>query len=495
MSDPDGWSRQIPGWNTSSAGASSETPPGSVFVSSALSGAPPEEPKRNRRWGWVLALVLVAVLAIAAGAWFFRSDERGGDVAGVVGTPDSLMLSEPMDRQPVSGWHLSVAAEVSPDVESLRLVGSNGDNAVFLTYDRKDVASPQTRIFAVDVMHGQLVAPAVTLPKVDDCWLNGPPVVLCIGGTNPASAPPNPQAWVVDSGTGQLLHSGPTDMRFLSAKREVRQVGQYAVETVPGVGVYGIGGAAEHTWFVPGDGSAAVGETFSPDVPPPVLAEQGAQTRVVFSVVDGHVVTPTPRSPGDRSSKAQPSTGGMAVLMKADKGGNYVVVIDNQGKVTGTFAPPEFAVDLDSGSSETPVVRTGTGSSSQWVPISGAGRALLNIPSVSLVTEFRTIGDRILVSPQPFSGQSENWDQYDLLTGKKLSTCTIPGLVLSHGGNTYIGFNGTTVVTTAGKAISTNLDTCQRQEWDFGGDSKFQKVNRTLIRFEGSEIFSLVAPK
>ncbi|WP_157896300.1 hypothetical protein [Mycobacteroides chelonae] len=497
MSDPDGWSRQIPGW------VSPQGAPLGYSANTFPSGSSSATAKKRRWWGWALALFLVAVVVTTSCVWFVIHDRNSTNaVAEVFGTPESLFLSERMDRQPVPGWSLKIADAISADVESIALIGSYGDTAVFKSYDRQDAVPPMTRVFAVNVVRGELLSAALALPKTDDCWLNGPPVVLCISGTSPTSGAPDPQAWVIDTSTGQMLHTGPTDMRFLSSKRKVKQVGQYAVEAVNDVGVYGIGRSAEHTWFVAGEGIISAGGGFSPDVPPPVLTDQDAQSEIVFSVVDGRVKTPTPRVPGDRSSKAQSSTTGMAVLMKAENGSNYVTVIDNDGSVTGTFNPQVSggAVDLDISSRETPIVRIGTADSSRWIPISSTGRALLTIPSESLTTEFRTIGHRLLVAPQSISGgTNDTWYQYDLRSGQKLSTCVVPYLVSSHGASaaqsSYVGFDGTTVVTSAGKAVATNLDTCNQQQWEFGWDSNFSKVNRTLVKYDRDTISSLVAPK
>lgn len=112
-----------------------------------------------------------------------------------------------------------------------------------------------------------------------------------------ASTTPRNTALVVDSGTGDVLYRGPTDVETASVTLNLERLGPYAVATTPDRGIYGIGSRAETTWFVPGDGSTEAVTTMQLGAGAAVLSSQrGTDPKLsnysIFSAADGTPVTP-----------------------------------------------------------------------------------------------------------------------------------------------------------------------------------------------------------
>jgi hypothetical protein len=335
-----------------------------------------------------------------------------------------------------------------------------------------------------------LFAP-VEIGRVDDalafdCLLNGPSMVLCIREDRDPSK--QTRAWVVDSEKGELIFDGPTDLRISTTPNhpEVDPMGNYAVATVSGEGVHGVGAHAELTWFVPGGGHLSQRKDSEHDAPPQPLAVQdgsaSSTTDVVFSLADGKVVTPEAPQ-GARFGRAMVYPGGFGYEYSVigDDFSTWVDFFDESGK---QMSRPNFKANLLSGSRDIPMVST----ESSDVVLTLDARKLLELPKSTATPTTRLIGERLFVAGDT---DEKSWRQYDLQNGASAKTCDIDNL-----GAYYIASDGEVAVLHSDAALAAGFDlaTCDKL-WSIPRSVQdVWRVSTTLIERINDELFSLVAP-
>jgi hypothetical protein len=398
-----------------------------------------------------------------------------------------------MRDQPIPGWRIRVTdlglpAPVDGTGPSRIAVGNEpggprpivatvGDDA-FLVAISGATPGPQWWLAGINVRDGRSLFPAVALTttRPPECFLNGPAYVLCL------SVDASPTAWVIDTKTGAVAYTGPTDLRTASETLSVRQIGSYAVAETDGQGVYGIGPRAETTWFVPGHGRA------QPDSPrlsgraPSAVATQGAsaaqdQDTTVFALDDGAIVTPeVPEGAPLKTTFVY--AGGFA----ADVDSASVAFFDEGGKRLG-----DAEGSLSTDQSELPVV-TEHDVSTVYSP-TGAPLLRSTTPPPSVV------GTTAFVSEAGPQGVPL-LRQYDLKTGAKGSACEFS---LKN----YLGTDGSVLVLAVGnpgsvaKAIDrATCDTLWTLPAEIDSLARVWRINSTLVRLsdDGTELWSLVSP-
>lgn len=453
-----------------------------------------------RRFRWVffaapVVIVLLVAATVYAASWWRRDDK--GVAAQVVWQPPQQTLLSPMRVPPVPGWRANAvvlgmpgsgqfATDDQPS-QSTPFIGHVDERAYFVGRSRAGSAW-QWWVAGVDAHSGaRLFAPtAIDIAGAPpECFLNGPDMVLCLR---------DGVAWVVDTHTGRITHTGPTDLRS-----DVTQVGRYAVAQDPGKGVSGIGPTAELTWFVPGDGSVHQGRGVQPDPAPPfatqATAERGSDTDVVFSLVDGTVVTPA----GDATLRPLGATvysGGFAQEMTSEPNRRLyepseVWFYDQSGNRVGQV---DVAGELATDSPDAPIV----GSSSDLTVYSVGGQPVARLPISGAGRPARLIGSTLYVfDTENFS--SDRWQAYDLPSGQKGAACAVDMQSSLLGSDGSVGVFGTANAGADVLAKGWDLAACAeiwrlpKKPDSFG---RVWRVGDTLVRLsdDGTELMSLVGP-
>ena len=134
-----------------------------------------------------------------------------------------------MREQPVPGWTTTVGQLELPPGTVVRPVGNIGDRGIFL-----GITDDGWWLLGLDVTNGQRLFGPVRLGSAGDatdfnCYVNGPPMVLCVRQGPDPNVPST--AWVVDASSGKLIFDGPTDLRVAGTQDQPRldQIGDYAV--------------------------------------------------------------------------------------------------------------------------------------------------------------------------------------------------------------------------------------------------------------------------
>ncbi|MCK0172586.1 hypothetical protein [Mycolicibacterium sp. F2034L] len=402
--------------------------------------------------------------------------------------PQQILLSSSMRAQPLPGWTVTVADLELPTGTVVRPVGNIGDRGIFL-----GITDEGWFLLGIDVTSGQRVFGPVRLGAAGDatdfnCFINGPPMVICARQASDPAAPST--AWVVDTSTGTLTYDGPTEavVAGTGGRPRLEQIGDFAVAVATGAGVHGVGARGELTWFVPGDGILPT--QFSEpdrDTPESTLVTQGSGgvADTVFSVVDGRVVEP------DLPPDAQL---GRAVVYPGGFGYEYHPVDDVSKAQVAFFDEDgvklsEFPGDtLEVGSLDLPMIS----SKRSRIVVTLDGRQLLSLPPSLPAAGARLIGARFLVA---IDAERIEWQQFDVDTGDAEKTCVGDSLKYY-----YLASDGEiAVVTGAGSpARGMDLTTCQVL-WSIPGSAPNEakevwKVNTTLVQRTDDRLFSLVAP-
>ena len=437
---------------------------------------------RLKKW-WLIAVVSLVLVSCSGPT---TEDQPQAD--SMPGLPQQTLLTSSMRQQPVPGWTHTVAELQLPPGTVVRPVGNIDDRGIFL-----GITGEGWWLLGLDVTNGQQLFGPVRLGPASDatdfnCFVNGPPMVLCVRQGPDPNKPST--AWVVDTSSGRLTYDGPTDVRVFRSPDQpsLEQIGDYAVAVVTHKGIYGVGSRAELTWFVPGDGTLPTQFT-SPnrDTPESTLAVQGDGriADVVFSVVDGKIVKP---------SMPQDVQLGRAVVYPGGFGYEYTPVGDNETERVAFFdetgkklSDPALEGKLEYGSLDLPMI---SASSSRTV-FSLDGRKLLELPPSMPAAAARLIGSQFYFAADP---EHKVWQQFDLRTGKAGKTCDGDSL-----GVYYIASDGAVAVARGeGAAQGVDLSTCNRL-WSIPGSAPNEakevwKVHTTLVQRTDDKLFSLVAP-
>jgi hypothetical protein len=450
-------------------------------------------PSRARLW-WILGTVLTVIVVVAVAAVGYavtrKPDRRPAAATPLLGIPAQELVSS-MRREPVPGWKISSQTLGLPPGTIPKVIGNVGDNGYFL-----GVAGTGWWLVGVDVATGRRSFAPVQLGRSDDassfdCFVNGPTKVLCLRQDRDPANPAH--AWVVDTARGQLIFDGPSEVQLSTTQNAplVERRGDYAVATVTGEGVHGVGSRGELTWFVPGSGIIAQQNDWEHDTPAQTLAVQGgpdsSPTDVVFSVADGKVLKPEfPQDDHPGRAMAYPGGFGYEYSAPGDDSSDRVAFFDTSG---ATLSRPDLDATLLTGSRDIPMVQT----ASSDVVLTLGGRKLLELPESKATPYTRLIGETLFVES---GGERETtWRQYDLRTGASGKTCDVEGL-----GYYYIASDGTVAALSGDGSAARGFDlqTCD-EVWRLPGETQSRgkdvwRVNTTLIERVNDELFSLVAP-
>ncbi|WP_156448300.1 hypothetical protein [Mycobacterium sp. NAZ190054] len=383
---------------------------------------------------------------------------------------------------------MSVAELGLPPGTVVRLVDNIGSRGIFL-----GITDEGWWLLGLDVTSGELLFGPVRLGPAGDatafnCFVNGPPLVLCVRQAPDPAAPST--AWVVDTDSGAKVFDGPTDVQVAAVEGRPRleQIGDHAIATVTGKGIYGVGSRAELTWFVPGNGIMPTQFTTEDrDTPASTLVVQkgGDLADVVFSAVDGRVVEPE-LPEGVRLWRAMVYPGGFGYEYTDVAGQDRVAFFDEAGNMLS-------ALDVDGAfearSIDVPTVST----ESNKLVVTLEGRRLLELPPTVPYLDVRLTGSRFLVAAD---ADHEVWQQFDLRTGEAGTTCEDERLKFY-----YIGSDGEVAVTGGEEGVAQGIDlaTCETL-WTIPGSGPGEakevwKVDTALIQRTDDRLFSLVAPQ
>lgn len=446
-------------------------------------------PAPRRRW-WFFGAVLLLTAALVVVLVVERTSEKRPPSVSQLGLPEQLLLTSPMNREPIAGWTVTARELDLPAGTFVRPIGTVGSKARFL-----GVTNEGWWVVGIDVASGHRLFAPVRLGASDDalnfgCFVNGPTMVLCVRQDRDTAKPT--RTWVVNTANGMLSFDGPTDLQLPPTVNHpaLYQVGNYVVAAVAGEGIHGVGAHGELTWFVPGSGQLNQSGGWHRDGGPQTLAVQSGQGTsggdAVSSVESGHAVTP-PVPTGERGGQAVAYPGGFGYEYRG-AGGTLprVAFFDDSGKELGR---PDVAGTLRTGSLDLPMVET----ASDDVVYSLRARKLVEMPASVRNPSARLIGPRLFVS----SDESQRWwQQYDLRTSSKGPLCDIQDL-----GFGYIGSDGAVAITlgSATPAQAVDLSTC-RTLWALTGSTasmskQVWRVDTALLERTNDELSSLVAPR
>ncbi|MDO3103899.1 hypothetical protein [Mycobacteroides abscessus] len=423
------------------------------------------------RWGWILAAVLTVVV-VAGGVTATvllvrRSDSPSVSGPDVVGVDPQYLLAPIKSIQPTVGWTLRLQDVIPGATGGLAYFGPVTANRAYYTADDAHqklgakpgaLVSTRTWVFGVDLATGKLALAPVELPGAAKCLVNGPTMILCIDDVTEGR---EKQVWVIDSTSGAIIHSGPTNLSPYNTKHGpyVQQYGAYALVTVDKpefgeTGWYGVGSRAELTWHVPSVGNPIYGgDVFSPDWPTPTMVatdrsvdvDGKTQTEyIVFSLVDGTVfhddAYPAASLPWITADGwvAKVLEDNVAAIAFYDSTGKRVKLVQQEGKNRlSLFSPSHYGL---------PIILDETPSGEEtWNVYDTRGQKLVALHGVrgyakaSEATEGRIVGTRVFFrAEEPDSGDDPVWTQADLKTGKPGASCDkvdlgVPGYLASDG--------------------------------------------------------------
>ncbi|MGV0811689.1 hypothetical protein ABQF34_06970 [Mycolicibacterium boenickei] len=471
---------------------------------------------QHGRW-WVVGIVAAVAVCLITGA-ILVTGRSTSDSAPTFHRGDwqplqQVVLASPMRERPIPGWRtpvmdlglpeLSIFAKSDEhDNSSTPFVGSLANHGYFLA-SSPDAPDRQQWLVGLDVDTGERLFPPVKIdsgPNFLKCFLNGPEFVLCLADdVHDGNA--QGTAWVIDAESGNVVFNGPTELHTTpGSSAAVQQVGIYAVAEIPDRGLYGVGPRAEMTWFVP-DTTKVEPTRWTADAAPPMLATAqdsitGSDHMVVFSLVDGKVVTPR------LGDKQRPMTAvvypeGFAVEVVADIKSSIpesLVFLDNAGKRLGETT---ISGSLSVLSMLLPMVE----SSPSYTIFGANGAGLVQLPGEGLGPDAVLIGHRLYAPESTWEGpvKVRRWRQFDLTTGKETETCQSN---MSH----YLANDGSVGVfetdrneVTGATTFAMDLTTCEKL-WTtpVNPDSfhRLWRIGNTLVELsdDGKELHSLVAP-
>lgn len=434
----------------------------------------------------LMAAVVILVLVSCAG------NEKHGQPPAATTEPElpkQALLSSSMRQQPVPGWTVTVSELGLPPGSVVRPVANVGDRGIFL-----GITDEGWWLLGLDVTSGRrLFGPVRLGPEVDatdfNCYVNGPPNVLCIRQGPDPSVPST--AWVIDTNSGTKVFDGPSDLRLarVEGQPQAQQVGDYVIAGIDGKGMYGVGVRGDLTWFVPGSGILTAQFTKSVrDIEASPLAVQGSGgvADVVFSVINGAVVKPA--VPQDvQLGRAYVYPGGFAYQFTPAGAifDDRVALFDDRGR---RLDDQSLHGTLDGGSRDLPMLSARAGRALLTID----GRHLLELPPSLPPVDARLIGERFFVATD---ADHREWQQFNLVTGAAGNMCEGHDL-----GYYYIASDAEVVVATGEgtPAQGVDLATCAVL-WSLPVPKPNEaievwKMNTTLVQRTNDRLFSLVAP-
>ena len=413
---------------------------------------------RGRVLVGALAVLVVAVLATAAIIVLRRADGPGSKAAAsAADTATAPYVLKPLPHaNPGFGWRISLK-DISPTADSLgSRLGAVGNRAFF----HSEGDSGKSWVYAIDLAAGTMAFPVVELDKESpDCLLNGPSVVLCLDSDFEVGKGLVKSAWVIDTDTGEVSYHGPTDIEYSQLDR----IGQYAVGRTDGQGWWGVGAKAERTWQVPGSGNPLDDNT-APTLPPQRLVTAGDDHKVVFSVIDGRILS------RDAGAQTQVYPGGYVDVANDsdaarfyDESGALLNTVDGHGGLSVVSAPGSESVVLEAGGKK-------------WLLVDRTGTQYAAFDAVSRVgTDMvRVVGGRLLAADY-----GDTVTQYDPKTGATVNKCsdTVLGDLVGTDGTVFLF---TPLVGSPARAV--DLDSC-KVLWEFDTENRrlFAEADTVLI--------------
>lgn len=434
---------------------------------------------RLRRWAIGLTMIVLVGCTDGTTVEQPQADLPNPDL------PKTALLTASMRQLPVRGWTASVSQLGLPPGSGVLPLTNVGDRGILLGITDED-----WWLLGVDVGDGKRFLSPVRVGPAEnadvDCYVNGPPMVLCVWNSRDLEVPSG--AWTIDTASGTTRFQGPTDLYVRSEpdKPHLAQVGDRAVAAIPGKGVHGVGQRGELTWFVPGDGSLPTQPGWEIDTTLPALAVQGGGevADIVFSAVDGKIVKPSlPHDVQLGKAIVYPGGFGYQYTPASDFTEDRVAFFDSSGNSLGQ---PTSEGILENGSPDLPMVLTAR----EEIVSTLAGERLLELPRTLASSTTRLIASRMFIA----QGPGEEWRQFDLRTGAEGKPC--PGESL---GAYFIASDGEVVVATGDTTAAQGVDltSCQTL-WTLpkrpDDAVRVWRVNNTLVQRAGDELFSLVAP-
>lgn len=474
----------------------SRLPPGGFqWVDSPNTAA---EAGHRRRWWWIAGVLAVVVVAAGAGITAWRSSGRR--LPGVsatapsgpppIGTPADRMVGFSLAHPLVEGWKITPADLGLPDgIDVAHVFATHGDKAFILARDEPnrcpdDGCRYRGWVYGLNAATGKVLFSPVELPDYNpgiDCYGNGPTTAICLMSSDPLPA------WVIDLEHGKLLYNGPTQIKRngmapLGAHVLGNNAGESRVVAIAdGKGVYGIGGHAETTWFVPGSGYLSPRTPVDGDQLPvsPLITQDGAPPSEhhpggerVFSVIDGTDMTPD-APPGTTLSSATTYNGGFAVIATATEGwdpANEVLLYDTTGKLLARHPAGRHARMISNPAMATVLSDDGID------VYTFDGNPVTRLPVHALAADVYPVGPWLYV----YAG--DDYIPWNLHTGQRGAPYDTPVL-------NYIGTDGTILLTNNIRTYTAIDIATGQQLWKFstedGVDRLLFKVGTHIIQATG----------
>lgn len=428
-------------------------------------------------------IALTAALLVIGGC---RTD--GEPEAAAPELPRQVLLAESMRERPIPGWTTTSVELGLPPAAIVKPMVNIGNRGVFM-----GIGDGQRWLVGLELVSGEKTFGPVQLgtsSEVDsiNCAVNGPPMVICVGDPRNPAMPST--AWVLDIEAGTVTFKGTTDLSVAGdgGRPRLEHIGDYAVATVTGTGIHGIGSRGDLTWFVPGNGSvSAQFASWNRDAVPSDLGVQnsGSVADTVFSAADGMIVEPI--VPEDMSlERAMVYPQGFAYEYTAADGQRGVLFFDDSG---ATLSDLRQRGTLETRSADLPTVATGSGDR----VLALDGRVLVELPVTVPDVEARLIGSRLFLANDP---EHMTWQQFDLQTGEVGAACETDAL-----GFYYIASDGEIAIALNDRtpARAVDLATCN-ELWAIptsGPDEAIEvwKVGTALVQRTNNTLSSLVAPR
>jgi hypothetical protein len=455
---------------------------------------------RSRRVLFTALGAALTVVAVIAGVVAAAEHDTTGPPSW---QPPPPTLHGDLAAAPVTGWRANLidmfgdSSPIKPaqltipsPTEAVPYLGELGQTAFFVV-KQHDSVDTQWWLVAVNTDDGQPAFPPVSLNTGSSplrCFLNIDSVLCLHDRRSPVTAS------IIDARSGRLSYEGPTDLRADGARLAVHQMGFISVATTQGQGVFGIGAQAATTWFVPGDGDVPLG---TPDDQPdiaPILTTQSApenqgSAKIVFSIKDGHVVTPR-MDDETRIEKVTTYPGGFAAEVVSADSPTQVQLFDDQGRRLSDRA---HLGRLNTASADYPIVEGDEGNWSVFAPdgtriFEGDGTTPRGV---------RVIGDLLLANLTTNSNFPE-WQQYNWRTGTKGKACNFDMIRRYRGSDGAVGVFAVDNPGVGVLAKGRSLSSCE-ELWSLpkrpDSSAQIWRIDHTLVQTsdDGQELISLSA--
>jgi len=458
---------------------------------------------RSSRVVLVVLCTGLALLAAAAGVVFVLS---GNDARGEYSwPPPPPTLHGDLSVAPVPGWRTKLTDMVSATsplrphtlsipspLEAVPYLGNLGATGFFIAEEPR-LRDKQWWLIAVNVDDGRPAFPPVLLSTTSEpprCFLNVDSVLCLDDKGSPATAK------VVDVRSGRTSFEGPTDLRADGADLSVRQIGTFSVATTQGRGVFGIGALASTTWFVPGEGDVPLAAPSDQSDTPSKLTTQSASdprnsVKTVFSVQDGHVVSPQIEA-GSRIERAVTYPGGFAAEVATADGPTQVRLFDEAGRRLSDHGQPGR---LSTASLDYPIVEVDDG---KWLVFAPDGIRIFEGDGKT-PDGVRVVGDWLFANLTTNSGFPE-WQQYSWRTGAKGKVCEFDMMRRYRGSDGEVGVFAVENPQAGVSAKGRRLSTCD-ELWSLparpGSLTQVWRIGTVLVQLsdDGTELDSLVAAR